>query len=208
MKIYSCVEVKVKITDDIPLLNWILHFAMKMRVGRGWKKSVAQCGEKEPMWFMERIIQGVFVCHHDRKRTISNITKSGLVQGKSWTRQILSDDWESTNWEDLFDNPLHTVIAETRLTEKFVEDEKGTDLFLPGNLVKKPLEVKHRKLYIVYEGTEADGHIGSCPGYALLTLLGKATKPRKDEFRERVGTIIERTLAGEARIGNVQGQNR
>ena len=44
------------------------------------------------------------------------------------------------------------------------------------------------------------GHIGSCPGYALLTSHGKATKPRKDEFRERVGMIIERTLAGEARM--------
>ena len=49
---------------------------------------------------------------------------------------------ESTNWEDLFDNPLHTVIAETILTEKFIEDEEGTDLPLPRMLVKKPLEVK------------------------------------------------------------------
>ena len=56
------------------------------------------------------------------------------------------------------------------------------------------------KLYILYAGTEAHGHIGSCPGKALLTLHGKATKPRMDEFRERVGTIIERTLAGEARM--------
>ena len=36
--IYSCVEAVVRMTDDIPLLNWILHFATKMRSGRGWKK--------------------------------------------------------------------------------------------------------------------------------------------------------------------------
>ena len=47
VKIDSCVEVAVRITDDIPLLNWIPHFAMKMRTGRGWKKSVAQDGEEE-----------------------------------------------------------------------------------------------------------------------------------------------------------------
>ena len=47
---------------------------------------------------------------------------------------------------------------------------------------------------------EAHGHMGSCPGYALLTSQGKATKPRKDEFRERVGTIIEKTLTGEASV--------
>ena len=52
----------------------------------------------------------------------------------------------------------------------------------------------------MHAGTEDHGHIGSCPGYALLTSHGKATKPRKDEFRERVGMIIERTLAGEARM--------
>ena len=47
---------------------------------------------------------------------------------------------------------------------------------------------------------EAHGHIGSCPGYALPASHGKATKPRKDEFRERVGTIMERTLMGVARM--------
>ena len=47
---------------------------------------------------------------------------------------------------------------------------------------------------------ETHEHIGSCVGYALLTSHGKATKPRKDEFRKRVGTIIERTLTGEARM--------
>ena len=32
VKIYSCVEVVVRITDDIPLLNWIPHFAMRFSV--------------------------------------------------------------------------------------------------------------------------------------------------------------------------------
>ena len=52
------------------------------------------------------------------------------MRGKSWTRQILSDAWESTNWENLFDNPLHTVIAETKMKDKFIDDEKGTELLL------------------------------------------------------------------------------
>ena len=69
--IYSCVEVvvrgkkrkcrilmtsdehntSVRITDDISLLNWILHFAMQflndMRTGRRWRQSMAQFGEEE-----------------------------------------------------------------------------------------------------------------------------------------------------------------
>ena len=37
--------------------------------------------------------------------------------------------------------------------------------------------------------------MGSCLGYSLLIWQGKATKPRKEEFRERVRRIIERNLA-------------
>ena len=56
------------------------------------------------------------------------------------------------------------------------------------------------KFYVLYANTEADGHMGSCPGTALLIFHGKATKPREDEFRERIGRIMERTLAGEGRM--------
>ena len=41
-----------------------------------------------------------------------------------------------------------------------------------------------------------------------LYRMDKATKPRKEEFREPVGTIIERTLTGEAGMETDQGQNR
>ena len=84
---------------------------------------MAQHGEDDVKSFVKGTIQGVFVCHCDRTRTSVHITWSGNVRGKSWTRQILSDAWESMNWENFFDNPLHTAIAETKLTEKFIEDE-------------------------------------------------------------------------------------
>ena len=70
----------------------------------------------------------------------------------------------------------------------------------PKIVAEKPLEVERRRVYVLSADVEAHGHMGSCRGYALLTSQGKATKPRKDEFRERVGTIIERTLTAEARI--------
>ena len=73
-KIYSCAEVFVKITDDSPLLNWIPHFAMrflnKTRFGCGGKESIAQFVEEELTSSVKRIIQEVFVCHHDRTRTL------------------------------------------------------------------------------------------------------------------------------------------
>ena len=180
----------MRLTDDSPLLNWIPHFSMrflnKKRIGCRGKESIAQFGEEELTSSVKRTIQEVFVCHHDRTRTIPYITKSGIVRGRSWTRQILSDAWES-------------MIAETKLAE---EDQ-------PRMLVKVPLEVECRKNFHVQSmNIEAHGHMGSCPGYALFFFWqGKATKPREDEFRERIGRIIERTLAGEARM-KMQGQNR
>ena len=41
----------------------------------------------------------------------------------------------------------------------------------------------------------------------MLTLHRKATKPRKEEFRERVRTIIERTLTGNSKDECVQRQS-
>ena len=60
---------------------------------------------------------------------------------------------------------------------------------MPRIVAEKAREVERR----------AHGHVGSCPEYALLTSQGKATKLCRDEFRKRVGMIIERTLPGEAR---------
>ena len=58
----------------------------------------------------------------DRTRTISYITESGIVRGRSWTRQIVSDAWES-------------MIADAKLA---AEDQ-------PRILVKEPLEVECQK---------------------------------------------------------------
>ena len=82
------------------------------------------------------------------------------------------------------------MITEIKLA---IEDQ-------PRMLIREPLEVECRKFYVWSVNIEAHEHMGSCPGYALLTWQGKATKPRKDEFRERIGRIVERTLAGEARM--------
>ena len=78
------------------------------------------------------------------------------------------------------------MITETKLAIKVQ----------PKIVAEKPPEVERRRVYVLSADVEAHGHMGSCPGYALLT----SPKPRKDEFRERVGTIIERTLTAEARI--------
>ena len=119
---------------------------------------MAQFGEK--VWFHEigedgvssfasRMSQGSFVGHHDRTGAVLCITKNGVVRGKSWTRQTLSDAWEST--------------------------DLSADI-------------------------EAHGHTGGCPGCAALASHGTATKPHTDECRERIRTIIERTLTGKARM--------
>ena len=87
-----------------------------------------------------------------------------------------------------------------KLTKKFIKDEDGTDLLLPRMVVEKLPQVERGRFYVLFADIEAHGHTGSGPGCALLTSHGEEAKPRKDEFRERVGTIIESTLAEEARM--------
>ena len=91
----------------------------------GEKSWFHEFGEGGISSFVKRIIQGIFVGHHDRTRAILHITKSGIVRGKSLTKQTVNDARESTIWEDLFDNPWHMVITESRLTKKVIADEEG-----------------------------------------------------------------------------------
>ena len=127
----------VRITDDSPLLSRLLRFAApvmnKMRIGkdgktselrgtgRRWRKPMVQFGEK--VWFRKigedgvssvasRMTQGIFVDQHDRTGAVLCTVKNGVVQGKSWTKQLLSDAWEPTNWRGLCGTPWQMVVSE------------------------------------------------------------------------------------------------
>ena len=39
----------------------------------------------------------------------------------------------------------------------------------PKTVAEKPPEVERRRVYVLSADVEAHGHMGSCPGYALLT---------------------------------------
>ena len=69
--------------------------------------------------------QGIFVGHHDRTRAALCITKNGVVRGKSWTRQTLSDAWESMNWEGLCGIPWQMVAPGLKLTKKVTRNKEG-----------------------------------------------------------------------------------
>ena len=137
---------EVKIKDDVLLLNWIPHFAglflnklrirfLQPKVQFGKKIWFQKIGEEGINSILKRRIQGTFVGHQDRKRTILYIAKNGGVRGHSWIRQTLSDARESMNLEDRVGDPGHmmtgshimitkwaryhqTVIAELKLTKK------------------------------------------------------------------------------------------
>ena len=70
---------------------------------------------------------------------------------------------------------------------------------MPRIVVEKPRAVERRRFHVLSTDIEAYGHVGSCPGYDLLASQGEATKSCRNEFREQVGTTVERILAGEAR---------
>ena len=87
---------------------------------------MAQLGEK--MWFRKigkdgvssiasRMTQGIFVGHHHRAGALLWITKNGVVRGKSWTRQTLSDAWDATNWDGLSGTPWQKVAPEVKRRE-------------------------------------------------------------------------------------------
>ena len=170
----------------------------------GEKVWFRKIGEDGVSSFASRMIQGIFVGHHDRTGALLCITKNGDVRGKSWTRQTLSDACDVTNWDGLCGTPWQMMAPELKLTKKVTADKEGAGPSLPRIVVEREPEVEPRRVYVLSANIEAHGHTGSCIERTRLCSAshrkGKATKPRKDEFRERVGTIIERTLTGKARM--------
>ena len=80
--------------------------------------------------------QGIFVGHHDRTGAALCITKNGVVRGKSWTRQTLSDAWDATNWDGFCGTPWEMVAPELKLAKKVTADKEGAGPPLPRIVVE------------------------------------------------------------------------
>ena len=55
-----------------------------------WFRKIGEDGVNS---FASRTTQGSSAGHHDPTGAVLCITKNGVVRGKSWTRQTLSDAW-------------------------------------------------------------------------------------------------------------------
>ena len=193
----------VRVADYSPLLSWLPRFAAQvmskmrigkdgktsemLRTGRRWRKPMAQfgenvwfrkIGEKGASSFASRMTQGIFVGDHDRTGADLCITKNGVVRGKRWTRQTLSDAWESTNSEGLCGTPWEMVAPELKLTKKVTTDKEGAGPPLPRIVVERAPEVEPRRFDVLSADIETHGHTGGCPGCAALASHGKAIKLR------------------------------
>ena len=104
--------------------------------------------------------------------------------------------------------PWQVVAPELKLAKKVTADKGGAGPSLPRIVVERAPEVEPKRFYVLSADIEAHGHTGGCPGCAALASHGKATKPHNDECRERIRTIIERTLTGKSKDERAQGQNR
>ena len=88
----------------------------------------------------------------------------------------------------------------SRIAKKVTADKEGAGPSLPRILVERAPEVGLGGFCVLSADAESHGHTGACQGCAALASHGKATKPHDDECRERIITIIERTLTGKARM--------
>ena len=86
--------------------------------------------------FASRMTQGLFVGHHDRTGASLYITEKGVMRGKSWTRQSLSDAWDATKWDNLSGTSWQMVALEMRLTKKVTADKEGAGPPLPRTNVE------------------------------------------------------------------------
>ena len=96
------------------------------------------------------------------------------------------------------------VAPEVKLTKKVTAEKEGAGPPSPRIVVERTPEVEPRRFFVLSADIEAHDHIGGCTGCAALESHGRGTKPHDDECRERIRTIIERTLTGKARMNAYQ----
>ena len=117
---------------------------------RVWFRKIGEDGVSS---FASRMTQGIFVGHHDRTGAVLCITKNGVVRGKSWTRQTLSDAWESANWEGL-----------CRSLKKVTADKEGAGPHGQGLWLKERRRLSLEGSYVLSADIKAHG----CPSVAIL----------------------------------------
>ena len=84
------------------------------------------------------------------------------------SRVMITETKLASRWQMM--NP------ELKLTKRVTADEEGTKFMLPTIVAEKTPEVERGEFYVASADIEAPGHGRSCPGYALLTSQGEATR--------------------------------
>ena len=122
--------------------------------------------------------QGIFIGHHDRTGAVLCIIQNGVVRGISWTRQTLSDAWQSTKWEGLCGIPWQMGSPELKLTKKVTVDKEGSGPPLPRIVVERAPEVEPRRFHVLSADIAAHGHTRGCPGLCSACIAWKSGQSR------------------------------
>ena len=208
----------VRISDDSPSLSWLPRFAAQ--VMNKWRSAtterrvkwgeLVEDGERkfgfvqlektvsvlfQVAWLKESslviIIEQEQFCALPRMELCEakvGRDRHWVMLGNPWTGKVcvaLRGKW----WL-----PNRSWRRKSQLTKK------EWDLPLPRIVVERAPEVELRRFYVLSADIEAHGYTAGCAGCAALASHGKATKPLNNECRERIRTIIERTLTGKARM--------
>ena len=95
---------------------------------------------------------------------------------------------------------LGRLALELKLTEEVAADKEGVGLPLPRIVVERIPEAEPIIFHVLSADIETHGHTGGCPVCEAVASHGRAIEPHDNECRERIKTIIGRTLTGKARM--------
>ena len=149
---------------------------------------MAQFGEEVLKSFVKCIIQGIFVGYHGRTRTISYITRSGIVRRQKSDKADLEYAWEST---------IRKICLATLGIVRCIQRSRKQNGRRSSSRTKKEriFYCQERLSKNLWRLSAED--FTSCMRILKLTdtsevvrdtrcllRMEKATKPREDEFRE------------------------
>ena len=173
--------------------------------GKVWFRKIGEDGVSS---FGSRMTQGVFVGHHDRTGAVLCITKNGVVRGKSWTRQTLSDGWESTNWDGLSGTPWQMVAGELKLMKKVTADKEGAGPPLPRIVVERAPEVEPRRFYVLSADSGCSWSHWWLSGLCSVGITRKSDKTTQQRMSIKNQNNHRKNFDGTSKDECIQRQNR
>ena len=165
-------------------------------------------GKKNKDDFEARMLEGLYVGHHERTSGLLILTENGLIAGKTFMRVPADRRWATHRGAEGGAGEVRGLPWDPKLDAagtRVPTIAEGEERMVPivAQVVVAP---QQRDRYVLKADIEKYGATDGCPGCVSLAIHGKTGVRHSQECREHVGELMERDAEGGARVHQHQAR--